>query len=102
LTWNDITELAAKQKEIIWEYSRLVRPGGRLVYATCTISREENEEVVQGFIKENTDFSQVPTLEKNPEIFFKFVGEDGFFRSLPHVHNTDGFFGAVMRRAGNS
>ncbi len=53
LTEQDISELAAKQKGILREYSELVKPGGRLVYATCTISREENEEVVRAFLEEN-------------------------------------------------
>lgn len=98
LAGKDITELSAKQKEIIREYSGLVKPGGRLVYATCTISREENEEVVRGFLEEIKDFYLIPASEMNPEIFGKFTTDDGFFRSMPHVHNTDGFFGAVMRR----
>ena len=98
LTQEDIRELSAKQKEIIREYSGLVKHGGRLVYATCTISREENEDVVRGFLEENMDFHMVPASEMNPEIFDKFTTEEGFFRSLPHVHGTDGFFGAVMRR----
>ena len=98
LTEQDISELAAKQKEILREYSELVKPGGRLVYATCTISREENEEVVRAFLEENEEFCLVPVVEVNPELFSKFMTEEGFFRSLPHVHGTDGFFGAVMRR----
>ncbi len=98
LAEKDITELSAKQKEIIREYSGLVKPGGRLVYATCTISREENEEVVLGFLEERNDFYFIPAAEMNPEIFGKFTTVDGFFRSMPHIHNTDGFFGVVMRR----
>jgi 16S rRNA (cytosine967-C5)-methyltransferase len=97
LTQEDIRELSVKQKEILMEYSGLVKPGGRLVYATCTISREENEEVVRRFLEENADFHMVPASEMNPEIFGKFTTE-GYFRSLPHVHGTDGFFGAVMSR----
>ncbi|MCZ7393532.1 MAG: hypothetical protein O8C56_09440 [Candidatus Methanoperedens sp.] len=98
LTQEDIIELSAKQKEIIREYSGLVKPGGRLVYATCTINREENEEVVRGFLEERKDFYITPASEMNPEIFGRFTEGKGFFRSLPHVHGTDGFFGAVMRR----
>ncbi len=98
LTEQDISELAAKQKEILREYSELVKPGGRLVYATCTISREENEEIVRAFLEERNEFCLIPAAEVNPEIFGKFMVEEGFFRSLPHVHGTDGFFGAVMRR----
>jgi 16S rRNA (cytosine967-C5)-methyltransferase len=88
----------SKQKEILREYCGLVKPGGRLVYATCTISRGENEEVVRDFLDERNDFHLIPASEMNPEIFGKFTTDEGFFRSLPHVHGTDGFFGAVMRR----
>jgi 16S rRNA (cytosine967-C5)-methyltransferase len=96
LTADDIKQLAAKQKDIISEYSRLVKPGGRLVYATCTISREENEDIVYGFLKENDDFLKLPAV--NADIFGKFMDEDGFFKSMPHLHNTDGFFGVVMEK----
>lgn len=98
LTTDDIKQLASKQKEIISEYSRLVKPGGRLVYVTCTISREENEDVVNGFLKENDDFQKIPAVSINADIFSKLMDEDGFFKSLPHIHNTDGFFGAVMEK----
>jgi len=96
---KDIRELAAKQGEIIREYSVLVKPGGRLVYATCTISREENEDIVRAFLEENEGFYVVPAAEMSPGLFGEFTTGDGFFRALPHVHGTDGFFGAVMRRA---
>ncbi len=85
LTEQDIVDLAAKQKGILSEYSELVRPGGRLVYATCTISRNENEEVVHGFLEENTDFHIIPASEINPDLFNKFI-------------TGEGFFGAVMRK----
>jgi 16S rRNA (cytosine967-C5)-methyltransferase len=98
LTTDDIKQLAAKQKVIISEYSRLVKPGGFLVYVTCTISREENEEIVYGFLKENDDFQKVPAVSINADIFGKLIDEDGFFKSMPHKHNTDGFFGAVMEK----
>lgn len=94
----DISEVAAKQKAIIREYSLLVKPGGRLVYATCTISREENEDVVRGFLEENKDFYFSSPSGNNAGLFGKFTTEEGFFRSFPHIHNTDGFFGAVMMR----
>lgn len=95
---RDISELAAKQKGIIRQYCDLVKRGGRLVYATCTISREENERVVSGFLEENRDFSVISPTEINPELFGKFTTDKGFFRSLPHVHDMDGFFGVLMMR----
>ncbi|NJD03973.1 MAG: RsmB/NOP family class I SAM-dependent RNA methyltransferase, partial [Ruminiclostridium sp.] len=97
LTRDDVRELAVKQKEILSEYSRLVKPGGRFVYVTCTISREENEDNVRGFLEENRDFHLVPVSEMYDFKSGKLIFEDGFFRSLPHLSNTDGFFGAVMR-----
>lgn len=96
LSPDDVKELAAKQKEILNEYSRLVKPGGKLVYATCTISKQENEDNVRDFLNENKDFYLVPVSEMFG--FGKLISEDGFFRSMPHIHNTDGFFGAVMKK----
>ncbi len=98
LTCKDIGELSAKQKEIISDYSRLVKPGGRLVYITCTISLEENEEVIHAFLRENPDFYLIPVSSLNPDLFSRFEIEDGFFKSMPHVHRTDGFFGAVLEK----
>lgn len=98
LAARDISELAAKQKQMIRDYSELVKPGGKLVYATCTISREENEDVVHGFLEEEKEFYVIPPSEMNPELFGRFTTEEGFFRSLPHVHDMDGFFGAIMMR----
>ena len=98
MTTNDIKQLSSKQKEIISEYSRFVKPGGFLVYVTCTISREENEDIVYGFLNENDDFQKVPAVSINSDLFGKLMDEECFFKSMPHKHNTDGFFGAVMRR----
>jgi len=101
LTQDDIKELAAKQKEILLEYSRLVKSGGRLVYATCTISREENEDNVRDFLKGRDDFYLVPPSEFQPLLSGKLTVDDGFFRSLPHKSDTDGFFAAIMLKKGN-
>jgi len=98
LTPDDIKELAVKQNEILSEYSRLVKPGGRLVYVTCTISREENEDNVRGFLAGNRDFHLVPVSEMHDFKYDELTFDDGFFRSLPHLSNTDGFFGAVMMK----
>ena len=98
LTQADITELSAKQREIFRDYCQLVKPRGRLVYATCTISKEENEEIVYEFLEENKDFHVISPSEICPDIFKEFIKDDRLFRSLPHVHDTDGFFGVVMRR----
>lgn len=98
LTPDDIKELAAKQKDILFEYSRFVKPRGRLVYATCTISREENEDNVRDFLNVKDNFYLVPPSEFQPLLSGKLTVEDRFFRSLPHKSSTDGFFAAVMMR----
>jgi len=83
---------------MIDDYSRLVKPGGRLVYVTCTISLEENEEVIYDFLRKNPHFYLIPVSLLNPDLFGRFETETGFFKSMPHVHNTDGFFGAVLEK----
>ena len=70
-----------------------VRPGGRLVYATCTLRREENEEVARSFEEERADFTRSDTLPG-------LSGGDGFLRLWPHRHGTDGFFAAAWIRTG--
>lgn len=97
LSEEDIPELSAKQHEIIRNYSRLVKPGGRLVYATCTISRDENDNIVERFLEDAREFAIVPAIEVNA-MFRDFTDSRGYFRSFPHIHGTDGFFCAVMRR----
>ena len=53
---------------------------------------------VSAFLENNKNFSVISPTKINPDLFGRFTTEDGFFRSLPHVHDMDGFFGAVMRR----
>ncbi len=98
LTETDLAELAVKQAAILDTASRLVRPGGRLVYATCSLLPMENEEQVTGFLSRHPDFAVVPLREAWP-----LEGAPpcpGDFLSLtPLRHETDGFFAAVLQRA---
>ena len=75
----------------------LLKPGGVLVYSTCTILPEENEEVVRSFLARSSEFRLVTPGEVAPELA-PVAGEDGFLRCLPHVHDTDGFFAARLER----
>ena len=84
---QDLAELAAKQAAILQDASRLLRPGGRLVYATCSVLPEENEAQIAGFLGRNADFALVGTA----------AGTD-FLRLTPHRHGTDGFFAATLSR----
>ena len=98
LTETDLAELVVKQAAILDTASRLVRPGGRLVYATCSLLPAENEDQVTGFLARHADFAVVPLAEAWP-----LAGAPpcaGPFLSLtPLRHDTDGFFGAVLQRA---
>jgi 16S rRNA (cytosine967-C5)-methyltransferase len=86
----DITALVEIQKDILSSCARYVKPGGVLVYATCTISRRENEAQIDAFLRAYIEFE----LEEIP---ISLVN-GGQIQLLPHVHHTDGFYIARMRR----
>src|SRR3990167_8122937 len=94
---RDIRRLSKLQKKIVRRLSSYLKPGGILVYATCTLTREENEGVVEDFLDQEKGFvldNAQDTLprEAKPMISGKY------FLALPHKHNTDGFFAARMRK----
>jgi 16S rRNA (cytosine967-C5)-methyltransferase len=105
LKWRfDEAELArvnGVQEKVLGAAARLVKPGGRLVYATCSLLADENQRVVERFLAGQPGFEavdagailsaqgiDVPGLERNAP----------YFVMLPHLHGTDGFFAAVLRR----
>jgi 16S rRNA (cytosine967-C5)-methyltransferase len=92
-----IDELAQKQRRILQAAARLVKPGGRLVYATCSILREENEAVTDEFQTTQTEFKPLScaTLLAAQKIPLD-TGER--LRLWPHLHRTDGFFAAAFER----
>jgi 16S rRNA (cytosine967-C5)-methyltransferase len=99
LTADDITRLAAVQKIMLKNAVRLLKPGGVLVYSTCSTTRQENEEVVSDFISRQSDCvleNLNGLFPENKEIFT----EDGMFRAWPHRHGMDGFFAARIRKKG--
>jgi 16S rRNA (cytosine967-C5)-methyltransferase len=88
----ELAGLPALQLGILEEAARCVRPGGRLVHATCTLRRAENQEVAAAFERAHPEFRRVrPGAGWLDERFVR----DGFFVALPHRHGTDGFFAAV-------
>ena len=88
---------ARRQAEILHSGATLVRPGGRLVYSTCTFAPEENELTIQAFLQAHPEF----TLEAVEAPWFTQVGV-GQFRLWPHKLKGEGHFGAVLRKAGCS
>jgi 16S rRNA (cytosine967-C5)-methyltransferase len=93
-----LAELNVKQKAILAAAASLVKPGGRLVYGTCSLLTEENEDIVADFLAANPDFSVIPAAEVLKRQGVAVTGADPFLRLYPHVHDTDGFFAAVMEK----
>ena len=97
-TPEGVAELARKQHDILKGAARLVKPGGRLVYATCSILPEENEAIVAGFLAAHPDFKQVSAQEILAQQGIALACGEAL-RLAPHTHGTDGFFAAVLERA---
>lgn len=94
---DSIAQLNEKQIAILDSASTLVKVGGRLVYATCSLLPEENENIVQQFLARHPDFVLVPMRDVLAEQKINLEMDD-FLKLLPHVHHTDGFFAAVFTR----
>jgi 16S rRNA (cytosine967-C5)-methyltransferase len=92
---DDPARLAQTQLAILRNVGTLLRPGGILVYSTCTLLPEENEEVVRAFLEHAPEFAQPPAAELPVEAR-PVIGDDGILRCLPHLHDTDGFFAARL------
>jgi len=92
-----IGELAQKQRRILESAARLVRPGGRLLYATCSILREENEAIADDFQAAHPEFRALSCAELlAAQRIALDTGER--LRLAPHLHGTDGFFAAAFER----
>jgi 16S rRNA (cytosine967-C5)-methyltransferase len=96
LTSADVAELAEKQKLILESASAMVRPGGRLIYSTCSVERAENEDVVRSFLDKHKDFDSVAL-----DAAATLRTETGAIRTWTHRDGTDGFFVAAFERSQN-
>jgi 16S rRNA (cytosine967-C5)-methyltransferase len=94
-----LAELNVKQRSILAAAASLVKPGGRLVYGTCSLLAEENEDIVDEFLAKNPGFRLVPAAEVLQRQGLVIPGAERYLRLFPHVHDTDGFFAAVMEKA---
>ena len=97
-TAEGLGELNAKQRAILGAAAALVKPGGRLVYGTCSLLSEENEDIVKEFLAAHADFHIVPAGEVLKRQGIAIPGIAEYLRLYPHLHDTDGFFAAVMER----
>jgi len=88
---------ARRQAEILDSGAALVRPGGRLVYSTCTFSPEENEDTIAAFLQRHPEFEADPV----ENIWFE-AGENATYRMWPHKLRGEGHFAAVLRKAGDA
>ena len=95
---QSVAELTAKQAAILAAAAKLLKPGGRLVYATCSILAEENEDIVDAFLAGHADFKRLSAQEVLAAQGIAIdCGED--MRLSPQKHGTDGFYAAVLVRA---
>lgn len=89
-----LTGLPSVQRAILDNVSAYVKPGGVLLYATCTVLKRENEDVVADFLAAHPEFALTPFSLPGPA----GEAEDGMLTLWPHIHGTDGFFIAKLRR----
>ena len=96
-TAAQVVTAAEEQLALLTKFSALVRPGGQLVYATCSLSHFENEDVVAAFLATHSEF-RAEALPHAPRL--RLTPRDAGYAILPATHNTDGFYVAAMRRRG--
>lgn len=89
---HDFAELSSKQLKILINASKLIKQGGRLIYSTCSLEVEENEQVIERFLRENPNFEIV-----KPNLSEEFLTEKGCARIFPQRDKMDGFFIAILK-----
>ncbi len=101
IKWHepDLSALVDTQKRVLAAAAALVKPGGRLVYATCSLLREENDEVIAGFLASHPAFRPRPAAEILARRGITMEMRDDALRLYPHRHNTDGFYAVAVERA---
>jgi 16S rRNA (cytosine967-C5)-methyltransferase len=93
---EELEELTELQDELLDAAARLVRPGGVLVYSTCTIEPDENEQRIDAFLARQVDFTVAPAGEHLPD---EVVSPSGFLQTFPPRHRMDGAFAARLHRS---
>ena len=98
LSPESVDELIAKQRRILAACARLLKPGGRLVYATCSLLREENEQVVEDFLASENGIYAPVDCQSVLDSQRIDVQTGRYFQVLPDSHQCDGFFAAIVER----
>ncbi|MFP4416628.1 MAG: 16S rRNA (cytosine(967)-C(5))-methyltransferase RsmB [Chitinispirillaceae bacterium] len=93
---EDIVSLSQKQQQILNKAAELVAPQGTLVYATCSLEREENQQQIERFLQKHPEFCSGPIPRAIPQTY---IDNDGYLSITPYEHGLDGMFGAVLKRA---
>ena len=93
-----MAELVKIQRSILKNVQRYVKPGGTLVFSTCTVNPAENEENLFWFLERFAAFDTVSIKKKLPERLRTETAEDGYVQLIPGVHPCDGFFMARLEK----
>jgi 16S rRNA (cytosine967-C5)-methyltransferase len=93
---TDLATFPPRQRQMLEKAAFLLKPGGRLLYITCTTEPEENEDLVKGFLAVHQDYRLIFEPERLPLPARHFFHAPGFFRTSPAEHHLDGFFAAVL------
>ena len=89
--------LTCVQAKLLEAAATFVKPGGALVYSSCSIEPEENADQISSFLSRHPDFTaEAPSRGLVPD---SYINAQGYMQSLPHIHNMDGAFAARLRRA---
>ncbi len=94
----DLATFPPRQRQMLYRAASLLKPGGRLLYITCTTEPEENEDLVAGFLADHLEYRLDFRPELVPAPAREFLQPPGFFRTTPARHHLDGFFAAVLVR----
>lgn len=98
-TPEQLPELAVLQRELLEAAARAIKPGGIILYCTCSLEPEENEQVVEPFLTDHPEWTLEPAGAKHPGLPDDARDPAGYVRLLPQRHGTDGFFAARLVKA---
>lgn len=98
---SNLSRYARRQTVFLERIAPLVKPGGLVIYAVCSFEPEENETVVNGFLKNHSEFVKEDIGPNDSKEIAGLGCKDGFLRTFPHQHTMDGFFAARMKKSIN-